>query len=313
MSVEIAPLTMKPSQLDGFSQRLIESHYENNYGGAVRRLNMIEAQLSEADWSSIAGFEINGLKREQLITAGSVLLHEIYFDSLGGTGGDPESIELTTALERDFGSLERWRNEFEGMGKALGGGSGWVLLSWSERFGRLVNQWASDHAHGLAGASPILALDMYEHAYHIDFGANVGEYVATFMRNIAWERVATRFQSTKSARVEPKVSDLHAISAMELYQLRGQSSEAAPIVLDVRLKEDRTRDALPEAPWRDMEKVDEWCNDLPQDNKIVVYCKYGFWVSQDTAEALRSRGYDACILKGGISAWRGMGFSTESI
>ena len=177
MTVAVAPLTMKPPLLDGLSQRLLESHYENNYGGAVRRLNAIDAGLGELDWPSASGFEINGLKREQLVAAGSVILHEVYFDSLGGAGGDPAGGALATAMERDFGSLERWRTEFVAMGKAQGGGSGWVLLTWSDRLGRLINQWAADHAHGLAFGKPILALDMYEHAYHMDFGANAGACV----------------------------------------------------------------------------------------------------------------------------------------
>src|SRR5438477_10184497 len=89
-------------------------------------------------------------------------------------------------LARDFGSYERWRSEFIAMGKALGGGSGWVLLSWSPRDRKLVNQWAADHCHTLAGGTPILALDMYEHSYHMDFGAKAAGYVDTFMQVIRW-------------------------------------------------------------------------------------------------------------------------------
>jgi Fe-Mn family superoxide dismutase len=96
-------------------------------------------------------------------------------------------------LAKDFGSLERWQAEFTAMGKALGGGSGWVVLAWSERRDRLVNQWAADHAHLLAGGVPVLALDMYEHSYHIDFGAKASEYVEAFMRNVDWERVKARY------------------------------------------------------------------------------------------------------------------------
>lgn len=81
------------------------------------------------------------------------------------------------------------------MGKALGGGSGWVLLSWSPRLGKLSNQWAADHAHTLADGAPILALDMYEHSYHIDFGAKAGAYVDAFMENVNWQRVKTRFEA----------------------------------------------------------------------------------------------------------------------
>lgn len=120
-----------------------------------------------------------------------VILHEIYFDSLGASG-KPDG-DLDIALARDFGSVARWTAEFTAMGKALGGGSGWVLLSWSPRLGRLVNQWAPDHTHTLADGVPVLALDMYEHSYHIDFGAKAAAYVDAFMENINWGNVATRF------------------------------------------------------------------------------------------------------------------------
>jgi Fe-Mn family superoxide dismutase len=80
------------------------------------------------------------------------------------------------------------------MGKALGGGSGWVLLAWSERDRRLVNQWAADHTMTLAGSTPLLALDMYEHAYHMDFGAKAGAYVDAFMKAISWQEADRRYR-----------------------------------------------------------------------------------------------------------------------
>jgi Fe-Mn family superoxide dismutase len=192
MPYELKPLPFDPKRLDGLSERLILSHYENNYGGAVKRLNAIAAKLAELDFSSAASFVLNGLKREELIASNSMVLHEIYFDGLGGRGGIPGS-RLRERLAKDFGSLERWQAEFTAMGKALGGGSGWVVLAWSERRDRLVNQWAADHAHLLAGGVPVLALDMYEHSYHIDFGAKASEYVEAFMRNVDWERVNARY------------------------------------------------------------------------------------------------------------------------
>ena len=88
------------------------------------------------------------------------------------------------------------------MGKALGGGSGWVLLTWSPRDRKFVNQWASDHCHTLAGATPILALDMYEHSYHIDFGAKAAGYVEAFMQAIRWgnaERLFTELEGKHGA------------------------------------------------------------------------------------------------------------------
>src|ERR1700694_1973722 len=88
-TVMVRPLLLKPQWMNGLSERLLVSHYENNYGGAVRRLNAIRARLVALDWERTPVFEVNGLKREELIAAGSVILHEIYFDSLGGDGDNP--------------------------------------------------------------------------------------------------------------------------------------------------------------------------------------------------------------------------------
>ena len=89
MTVAVRPFLLKPQRMLGLSERLLVSHYENNYGGALRRLNAIRARLAALDWARTPVFEINGLKREELIAAGSVILHEIFFDSLGGDGDNP--------------------------------------------------------------------------------------------------------------------------------------------------------------------------------------------------------------------------------
>ena len=191
MPYSVKPLGCDPARVKGMSERLIISHYENNYGGAVKRLNLIEEKLAELDYASAAGFLINGLKREELIAMNSMILHELFFDGLGDES-EPGP-RLKRAIGRDFGSYERWRSEFVAMGKALGGGSGWVLLSWSPRDRKLVNQWAADHCHTLAGGVPILALDMYEHSYHIDFGAKAASYVDTFMSAIRWNNADRLF------------------------------------------------------------------------------------------------------------------------
>ncbi len=191
MPYTVKPLSCDPANVKGMSERLIVSHYENNYGGAVKRLNLIEEKLAGLDYASAPVFLVNGLKREQLIAMNSMILHELFFDGLGDQS-EPGSV-LREALTRDFGSCDRWRAEFVAMGKALGGGSGWVLLSWSPRDRKLVNQWASDHCHTLAGGTPILALDMYEHSYHIDFGAKAGSYVDAFMDVIRWNNVERIF------------------------------------------------------------------------------------------------------------------------
>lgn len=181
MTYAMKPLACDPGAVTGMSEKLIVSHYENNYGGAVKRPNAIEAQLAELDWAVAPTFVANGLKREQMVAMNSMLLHEVFFASLGASHADHSLVGL---MERDFGSLGRWATQFAAMGKALGGGSGWVLLVWSPRDGRLVNTWAADHTGNLAGAVPLLALDMYEHSYHMDFGAMAGAYVDAFMNNL---------------------------------------------------------------------------------------------------------------------------------
>ena len=191
MNQAMKPLSCDPAKLSGLSEKLIVSHYQNNYGGAVKRLNAIAERLTELDFEKAPVFVINGLKREELIATNSMILHELYFDSLGGRGGEPEGA-LKRMIERDFGGIAAWQTQFTAMGKALGGGSGWVVLAYSARSGRLVNQWAADHTHALAGAVPIVALDMYEHSYHLDYGAKAAAYVDAFMQNIDWANAARR-------------------------------------------------------------------------------------------------------------------------
>jgi Fe-Mn family superoxide dismutase len=184
MPYRAKPLACDPTRIKGMSERMIVSHYENNYGGAVKRLNLIEENLAELDYAKAPVFVINGLKREELLAMNSMILHELFFDGLGDQSEPGSGVH--EALTRDFGSVDRWRSEFISMGKALAGGSGWALLSWSPRDRKLINQWASDHCHTLAGGTPILALDMYEHSYHMDYGAKAGSYVDAFMDVIRW-------------------------------------------------------------------------------------------------------------------------------
>src|SRR5215510_115333 len=191
MAYAIKPLGCDPQHVRGMSEKLIVSHYENNYGGAVKRLNLITEQLAGLDFNTVPNFLINGLKREELIATNSMILHELFFAGLGEQSAPGKVLEA--AIARDFGSFARWRSEFIAMGKALGGGSGWVLLSYSVRDGKLVNQWAADHCHTLAGGQPILALDMYEHSYHIDYGAKAATYVDTFMEAIHWSNADKLF------------------------------------------------------------------------------------------------------------------------
>jgi Fe-Mn family superoxide dismutase len=300
---QVQPLPFKPTVIAGLSERLLVSHYENNYGGAVRRWNAIEQQLAALHWTTVPNFTINGLKREELIAANSAILHELYFDSIGGTSAP--SAAMAAAIERDFGSVDGWFREFAALAKALAGGSGWAILAWSERHGRLVNLWGADHAHNLAGARPLLALDMYEHAYHLDFGANAGAYVDAFLRNVAWDRVERRW------RGDAKASDDESL--IDTATLRRLLDSEAAVAIDVRKPEDLEQQphVLRGAVWRDPAHVAAWAASLPRERPVVVYCAYGFQVGRDAAAALRAQGIDAHALAGGLSAWRAAGGAIE--
>ena len=192
MAYQPKPMSFDPKSITGISEKVLVSHYENNYVGAVKRLNAIGVQLAELDFAKAPNFVVNGLKREELIASNSMILHEIYFDGLGGNS-NPRG-PLIEAIVRDFGSVERWRAEFAAMGKAEGGGSGWVILAYSPRDKRLVNQWAADHTTTLAGGRPVLVLDMYEHAYHMDYGAAAARYVDVYMEAIKWDNAAKLYE-----------------------------------------------------------------------------------------------------------------------
>jgi superoxide dismutase, Fe-Mn family len=192
MPYQPKPMSFDPKSITGISEKVLVSHYENNYVGAVKRLNAIGTQLAELDFAKAPNFVVNGLKREELIASNSMILHEIYFDGLGGASKPGGA--LSDAIARDFGSIDRWRAEFSAMGKAEGGGSGWVILAYSPRDKRLVNQWAADHSTTLAGGRPVLVLDMYEHAYHMDYGAAAAKYVDIYMEAIRWDNAAKLYE-----------------------------------------------------------------------------------------------------------------------
>ena len=185
------PLPFDPKTIPGLSEKLLTSHHDNNYTGAVKRIAAIGGQLAALDPATAPVFLLSALKREELIATNSMILHELYFGNLGAVGGP--SVKLGAMIERDFGSMARWQAEFTAMGKALGGGSGWVLLQYQHRDKRLVNQWANDHTMALAGATPLMVLDMFEHAYAMDYGSKAAAYVDAVMAAINWNEVSGRF------------------------------------------------------------------------------------------------------------------------
>ena len=309
MKYRLKQIHCRPWTLSYLSVKLIESHYENNYGGALRRLNAITEQLESLDFAATPGHVLNGLKREELVALNSTLLHELYFASLGGDGQPTRA--MSQALADSFGSLDRWRAEFKAMGYALGGGSGWVLLTYVPRDGRLINQYASDHSQSIAGAIPILALDMYEHAYHIDFGTNVRGYVDSVLRNVDWQAVEGRFEDATKALpprplVQPEFGDVPSVGVEEV---RALLAEGKVQLVDARPKHSvsRDKDIAEGVEWRDPERVQEWMGELSKEKPVVVYCAYGFHVGCRTAIVLREAGFDAKYMNVGHSGWRAVG------
>jgi Fe-Mn family superoxide dismutase len=300
----------RPWTLSGLSLKLIESHYENNYGGALRRLNAVTEQLESLDFATAPGHIINGLKREELVALNSTLLHELYFASMGGEGKVTSG--MSEALARDFGSVERWRAQFSAMGYALGGGSGWVLLSWMPRDQRLINQYAGEHSQAIASGIPLLALDMYEHAYHIDFGANARAYVDTFLRNVDWHAVEGRYDDASNVPPpRPLVQEeFRDVPGMGVEEVRAMLVEGKPLqLIDTRPKHfvSRQQDIADGVTWRDPARVGAWMGELSRETPVVVYCAYGFHVGCRTAIALREAGFDARYMTVGHSGWKAVG------
>jgi len=195
---QIKPLPFDPAKLKGISEKLIRSHHENNYSGAVRALNAVEQRLAAmlAD-KDLPPYVYGDLKREELLRTGSLVLHEIYFANLGGDG--KAAGDVLETIKKAFGSYEQWEAEFKRTGNALGGGSGWVILALNFHTGEPHNYWAWDHMHNAPFSRPLLALDMYEHAYQMDYGAAAAKYVDAFMQNVNWEEVNRRFTSAQKA------------------------------------------------------------------------------------------------------------------
>ena len=108
--------------------------------------------------------------------------------------------QLDKALTAAFGSVKNWEKEFRLIGAGLGGGSGWVMLAWNTHTQTLENYWMADHMHAPASSQPILVMDMYEHSYHMDYGAAATQYVDAFFKNINWKVVASRLDKALTTK-----------------------------------------------------------------------------------------------------------------
>ena len=307
MTYAIAPLFCRPWTLNGITPRLIESHYEHNYGGAVIRLNQVERELAAGAADARA---LIRLKQEEQSLLQSALLHEIYFASLGGDGRTlPELIG--GAIARDFGTAGSWRKEFITLAGGLADTPGWVLLVYLPRSGKLINQCAAGSGVLAPGSIPVLALDMHEHAYHLDFGANAEAYIAAFMRNIDWSAAEARY--AQAAAIEPppglvqkEFAGLPSVSIEEVRAMRERGKRVQIIDTRPRHYAARAQDMMEGAVWRDPERLQDWIGELSKDEPVVTFCVYGFHIGCQTAAALKDAGFDAKYMAGGHYGWKAL-------
>jgi Fe-Mn family superoxide dismutase len=218
---------------------------------------------------------------------------------------------MAAALEEHFGSVWAWRREFVQAAQSLANGSGWVTLAYARQAQRLWNQMSPDHSQAAVDAAPVLVLDMYEHAYQLDLGANATAYIDAFMRNINWAAVMARMAAARADGPLPLEDPSDAsLPSMSVEELAAQLASGERVqVLDARPRHhiSRTVDLMDGAIWRDPDRVESWAGELSPDRPVVVYCAYGFHVGCNVTRALRARGLDARYVRGGLSAWYARG------
>ncbi len=190
------PLPFDPKGLRGLSERLIVSHHENNYAGALNNLNRVREEIARVT-KDTPPFLVAGLKERELTFANSVILHEHYFANLGGDGRVNGAIEK--ALSHAYGAVGRWEELFRLTALSLAGGSGWAVLDVDSQDQSLRIYWSGNHTQSLAFGRPLLVLDMYEHSYHLDYGAAAARYVDAFFQNINWDEVNYRLERAEKA------------------------------------------------------------------------------------------------------------------
>lgn len=195
MAYEAKPMPFSKA-LKGISEKTLEIHHDKLYQGYVNKRNEIEEKLTSADRTAANATysEYGELKREESFAANGVVLHEYYFNALGGEGGEPAE-ELKNALAQSFGSYEKWLEDFKAAGMVS---RGWVVLAFDHNTGKLHNYVCDAHNQaGIWGAMPVLVLDTYEHAYFIDYGSDRKTYIEDFFANLNWESVNEIFKSIK--------------------------------------------------------------------------------------------------------------------
>jgi len=186
---EVTARELKPAlyELDGISRETIEAHYKL-YQGYVNKRNEILGSLDGVDLGSANQVysEIRSLKVDLTFAIGGIKNHEVYFEHLGGHGGDPSGI-FGDLVTRDFGSVAEWKADLKATGMA-GRGWAWTAYDWDE--GRLFNYIGdAQNTFAVWNATPLVALDVYEHAYFIDFGTDRAGYIEAFFNNLDYDVV----------------------------------------------------------------------------------------------------------------------------
>jgi Fe-Mn family superoxide dismutase len=187
--VEITPRELKPAllEMEGISRETVEAHYKL-YQGYVNKRNEILGALDGIDLASANQVysELRALKVDLTFAIGGIKNHELYFEHLGGHGGDPAGV-FGSLVKRDFGSIEAWRADLKATGIA-GRGWAWTAYDWDE--GRLFNYIGdAQNTFPVWNATPVVALDVYEHAYFIDFATDRGAYIDAFFNNLDYDVV----------------------------------------------------------------------------------------------------------------------------
>jgi Fe-Mn family superoxide dismutase len=187
---QIAPRALKPAllELDGISRAAVEAHYKL-YEGYVSKRNEILGRLASADADSANQVysDLRALKVDLSFAIGGIKNHELYFEHLGGHGGDPSGA-VAELLARDFGSVDAWRADLKATGMAARGWA-WTAYDWDE--GRLFNYIGdAQNTFPVWNATPLVALDVYEHAYFLDYQTDRASYIDVFLANLDWDVVS---------------------------------------------------------------------------------------------------------------------------
>ena len=181
--MELQPKALKYKKLDGLSEKQLSEHHDVLYAGYVKKVNEIRSKLMNVDKTTTNATysDLRELKVEESFALNGVKLHEGYFDNMGGKGGKASG-DVGKWIESDFESYEKWEEEFRALGIAA---RGWVVLAFDLDDGMLHNYICDVHNQGgIWNCVPLLILDVYEHAYFIDYGTGRKSYIETFMKNI---------------------------------------------------------------------------------------------------------------------------------